>query len=178
MQTPPGTVYRFGPFAVDPAAGELLKHGKQVKIQDQPFRLLLILLENAGEVVTRAEIQGRIWEGNTFVDFDSSLRVAVGKLREALADDAASPHYVETIPKRGYRFLGSVAAAAHVADVASGTEPSPVASVPKGRRRRIAGASRWAWANWAEAGFLRQFRYYSAPPPSIPTSPWRITTWE
>ena len=75
MQTVPGTVYRFGPFTVDPAAGELLKHGKRVKIQDQPFRLLLILLENAGEIVTRTEIQGRIWDGNTFVDFDSSLRV-------------------------------------------------------------------------------------------------------
>lgn len=106
MKTPPETIYRFGPFAVDPSAGELLKQGKRVKIQDQPFRLLLILLENAGEVVIRAEIQGRIWEVNTFVDFDISLRVAVGKLREALEDDAGSPHYVETIPRRGYRFLG------------------------------------------------------------------------
>ena len=135
MQTPSGTLYRFGPFAVDAAAGELLKLGKRVKIQDQPFRLLLILLENAGQVVTRAEIKSRIWEANTFVDFDSSLRVAVGKLREALGDDAANPHYVETIPKRGYRFLGQVAATAPVVDAA-----------PEERRRRIAGTGRWAWA--------------------------------
>ena len=110
VQTSPRTVYRFGPFAVDAAAGELLKQGKRVKIQDQPFRLLLILLDNPGEVVTRAEIESRIWEGNTFVDFDSSLRVAVGKLREALGDEAGNPHYIETVPKRGYRFLGPVAA--------------------------------------------------------------------
>lgn len=85
-------IYRFGPFQADAASGELLKQGKRVRLQEQPFRLLIILLENAGEVVTKAEIQNRIWEGNTFVDFDSGLRVAVGKLREALGDDAASPH--------------------------------------------------------------------------------------
>lgn len=109
METPARTVYRFGPFEADPASGELLKKGKRVRLQEQPFRLLLILLENAGDVVSKAEIQKRIWEGNTFVDFDSSLRVAVGKLREALEDNAASPHYIESIPKRGYRFLGVVA---------------------------------------------------------------------
>lgn len=103
-------VYRFGPFQADAASGELLKQGKRVRLQEQPFRLLIILLENAGEVVTKTGLQNRIWEGNTFVDFDSGLRVAVGKLREALGDDAGSPHYVESIPKRGYRFVGSVAA--------------------------------------------------------------------
>jgi DNA-binding winged helix-turn-helix (wHTH) protein/tetratricopeptide (TPR) repeat protein len=106
METPAGTVYRFGPFELDAAAGELLKQGSPVSLQEQPFRLLVVLLESSGEVVTRAEIQSRIWEENTFVDFDSSLRVAVGKLRTALGDDAANPRYIETIPKRGYRFLG------------------------------------------------------------------------
>jgi eukaryotic-like serine/threonine-protein kinase len=104
---PAGTIYRFGLFEVNAVSGELLKQGKRIKLQEQPFRLLVILLENAGEVVPRTEIQSRIWEGNTFVDFDSSLRVAVGKLRDALGDDADNPRYVETIPKRGYRFLGS-----------------------------------------------------------------------
>jgi eukaryotic-like serine/threonine-protein kinase len=107
VEMPAGTIYRFGPFEVNAVSGELLKQGKRIKLQEQPFRLLVILLENAGEVVPRAEIQQRIWEGNTFVDFDSSLRVAVGKLRDALGDDADNPLYVETIPKRGYRFLGS-----------------------------------------------------------------------
>jgi Transcriptional regulatory protein, C terminal len=81
VETPAGIVYRFGPFEVDTAAGELLKQGKRISLQEQPFRLLVVLLESPGEVVTKAEIQRRIWENNTFVDFDSSLRVAVGKLR-------------------------------------------------------------------------------------------------
>ena len=106
METSRGTVYRFGSFEVDTSTGELLKQGSPVSIQEQPFRLLIVLLESCGEVVTRSEIQTRIWEGDTFVDFDSSLRVAIGKLRTALGDDAANPRYIETIPKRGYRFLG------------------------------------------------------------------------
>lgn len=105
MGTPAGPTYQFGLFEVNAASGELLKQGKRIKLQDQPFRLLLLLLENAGEVVTRADLQSRIWQDNTFVDFDSSLRVAVRKLREALGDDAENPRYIETIPKRGYRFL-------------------------------------------------------------------------
>ncbi len=105
MEAPVGTTYAFGPFEVHPGTGELLKQGRRVKLQDQPFRLLVILLENAGQVVTREQIQSRIWEENTFVDFDASLRVAVRKLREALGDDAENPRYIETVPKRGYRFL-------------------------------------------------------------------------
>ena len=100
------TSYRFGPFEVNAATGELLQQGKRIKLQEQPFRLLVILLENAGAVVTRAELRAHIWPKDTFVDFDGSLRVAVRKLREALGDDADHPHYIETLPKRGYRFLG------------------------------------------------------------------------
>ena len=105
VHTPLGSLYRFGPFQVNSDSGELWKNGNRVKLQEQPFRLLVILLENAGEVVTRDDLRHRIWRDDTFVDFDSSLRVAVGKLREALGDDAENPRYVETIPKRGYRFL-------------------------------------------------------------------------
>ena len=105
MEAPVGSAYEFGPFEVNPGSGELLKYGRRVKLQEQPFRLLVILLENAGHVVTREQIQNHIWGGNTFVDFDSSLRVAVRKLREALGDDAENPRYIETIPKRGYRFI-------------------------------------------------------------------------
>jgi eukaryotic-like serine/threonine-protein kinase len=90
---------------VNSVSGELLKNGNRVKLQEQPFRLLVILLENAGEVVTRDDLRHRIWRDDTFVDFDGSLRVAVRKLREALGDDAENPRYIETIPKRGYRFL-------------------------------------------------------------------------
>ena len=108
VQTTSPTSYRFGPFEVIVASGELLKNGKRVRLQELPFKLLLILLENSGEVVPRTAIQQRLWEGNTFVDFDSGLRVALGKLREALGDDADRPQYVETIPKRGYRFIGEL----------------------------------------------------------------------
>jgi eukaryotic-like serine/threonine-protein kinase len=105
VQTPLGSLFRFGPFEVNSASGELLKNGNRIKLQEQPFRLLIVLLENAGDVVSREELRHRIWRDDIFVDFDGSLRVAVGKLREALGDNAENPRYVETIPKRGYRFL-------------------------------------------------------------------------
>ncbi|MEA2260059.1 MAG: eukaryotic-like serine/threonine-protein kinase, partial [Acidobacteriaceae bacterium] len=105
MQAQPGIVYQFGPFEVNPASGELLKNGRRIRLQEQPYRLLVALLESPGEVITREELRGRLWSGDTFVDFDGSLRVAVGKLRDALDDDADDPRYIETIPKRGYRFL-------------------------------------------------------------------------
>jgi eukaryotic-like serine/threonine-protein kinase len=105
VQTEPGIVYQFGPFEVNPASGELLKNGRRVRLQELPYRLLVVLLENPGEVINREELRGRLWPDDTFVDFDSSLRVAVGKLREALEDNAEAPRYIETIPKRGYRFL-------------------------------------------------------------------------
>jgi eukaryotic-like serine/threonine-protein kinase len=105
VQTQPGIVYQFGPFEVNPASGELLKNGRRIKLQEQPYRLLVALLENSGEVISREELRNRLWPGDTFVDFDGSLRVAVGKLREALDDNADDPRYIETIPKRGYRFL-------------------------------------------------------------------------
>jgi Tol biopolymer transport system component/DNA-binding winged helix-turn-helix (wHTH) protein len=105
VQTPSDTAYQFGQFEVNPASGELFKNGKRVRLQEQPFRLLVVLLENAGEVVTREDLRSRIWKEDTFVDFDGSLRVAVRKLREALDDDAEKPRFVETIPRRGYRFI-------------------------------------------------------------------------
>ena len=175
MQPFSGTTYRFGPFVADAAAGELLRLGKRVRIQDQPFRLLIILLENAGEVVTRSEIQSRIWEGNTFVEFDSSLRVAVGKLREALGDDATGPHYVETVPKRGYRFVGSVSVVASVADPAPRPEASPKPEAPGLWNKPIARTSRWAWVAVvllaAACGAFFFFR-------SSPTKPRGDKEWE
>ncbi len=108
MQDRDDAVYRFGPFEVNRASGELLKNGKRVKLQEQPFRLLVVLLENAGEVVSREQLRSRIWPEDTFVDFEGSLRVAVRKLREGLGDDADRPSYLETIPRRGYRFMAAV----------------------------------------------------------------------
>jgi eukaryotic-like serine/threonine-protein kinase len=107
IQLRSGTVYQFGPFEVDSSSGELLKNGSRIKLQDQPYRLLVALLENPGEVISREELRNRLWHEDTFVDFENGLRVAVRKLREALGNDAENPRYVETIPKRGYRFLAA-----------------------------------------------------------------------
>jgi DNA-binding winged helix-turn-helix (wHTH) protein/tetratricopeptide (TPR) repeat protein len=119
VQTDPGIVYQFGPFEVNPASGELLKNGRRIRLQDLPHRLLVSLLENCGEVVSREELRSRLWPDDTFVDFDSSLRVAVGKLREALEDNAEDPRYIETIPKRGYRFVVSEVRRINAADEAA-----------------------------------------------------------
>jgi eukaryotic-like serine/threonine-protein kinase len=100
---------RFGVYELDRDAMELRKHGVPIRLQEQPFRVLAMLAERPGEVITREQLQEQIW-GNTFVDFDHSLNKAVNRLREALNDNAGSPQYVETVPRRGYRFIAPVAA--------------------------------------------------------------------
>src|SRR5215472_13303254 len=99
---------RFGVFEVDLQARELRKQGFKVKLQEQPFQILLMLLERPGEVVTREEIRKRLWPADTFVDFDSGLNRATNRLRESLGDDAENPRFVETLPRRGYRFIAPV----------------------------------------------------------------------
>jgi len=99
---------RFGDFDVDLRAGELRKHGIRIKLQVQPFQILQVLLEHPGEVVSREELQKRVWPADTFVDFDHGLNNAVKRLREALGEDAENPRFIETLSKRGYRFIGSV----------------------------------------------------------------------
>jgi Tol biopolymer transport system component/DNA-binding winged helix-turn-helix (wHTH) protein len=101
-------VIRFGTFEVDPRTGELRKNGLQVKLQDQPFQVLLALLVKPGEVVTREELRAKLWPADTFVDFDHGLNAAVKRLREALDDSAENPRFVETLPRRGYRFIAPV----------------------------------------------------------------------
>jgi TolB-like protein len=102
---------RFGPFEVDFKAGELRKRRAKVKLQDQPFQVLQVLLEHPGELVSREELRQRIWPADTFVDFDQGLNNAVKRLREALGDSSESPRFIETIPRRGYRFIGEMEAA-------------------------------------------------------------------
>ncbi len=101
--------YRFGLFETDRDSGRLLRDGAPVRLQEQPFQVLLALLERHGEVVTRDQLRQRLWPGDTFVEFDKSLGVALAKLRSALGDDAANPRFVETVPRRGYRFIAPVA---------------------------------------------------------------------
>ena len=108
-ETPPKVArYRFGPFALDPEESVLARSGIQIRLQDLPFRLLLMLVERAGEIVTREEMRERLWPENTFVEFDNSLGVAIRKIRESLGDQADAPRYVATIPRRGYRFVAPI----------------------------------------------------------------------
>jgi DNA-binding winged helix-turn-helix (wHTH) protein/Flp pilus assembly protein TadD len=108
---------RFGAFEVDLRSGELYKHGIRLKLQDQPFQVLALLLEHAGDVVTREELHQKLWAADTFVDFDTGLNSAIKKLRDVLADSAEEPRYIETLPRRGYRFI---------ARVENGDLPAPV----------------------------------------------------
>src|SRR5579875_546952 len=148
---------RFGLFEADLATGELRKSGIRIRIQAQPFRVLTFLLERPGEVVTREEIQQRLWGSDTIVDFDHSLGTAINKLREALGDSAENPRFIETLARRGYRFLAPVtqvsgqdeapadAAAPRNAETHSpAAAPETVAkSLPEPKQR---GSHRWRWA--------------------------------
>lgn len=155
-QTRP-TKFSFAEFALDAQDGTLTHRGHRVRLQDQPLRLLTLLVERAGQVVTREEIQASLWPENTYVEFDKSLRVAVSKVREALRDPADRPSYIETVPRRGYRFIAPVTtieiepppdsvqtnqverrksvAASHPPDMRSQAAPAAVAIKPR----------RWAW---------------------------------
>jgi len=99
---------RFGEFTVDLAAGEVHRNGVKVRLQELPFRVLAELASRPGQVVTRDELRARLWDASTFVDAEAGLNTAVAKLREALGDSAESPRFIETIPKRGYRFVATV----------------------------------------------------------------------
>jgi cholera toxin transcriptional activator len=96
---------RFGVFEVDLTEGELRKSGMKLRLQGQPFQVLAVLLERPGELVTREELKQRLWPSDTFVDFDHSLNTAINKVREALGDSASTPRYIETLARRGYRFI-------------------------------------------------------------------------
>src|ERR1700730_17049771 len=106
------TLVRFGTFELDLRAGELRKGGAKLRLGGQPLQVLAILLESPGKVVTRDELQKRLWP-DTFVDVDHNLNTAVNKIREVLGDSAENPRFVETLPRRGYRFIGSVNGAGH-----------------------------------------------------------------
>ena len=110
MNTPvrPDRVVRFGEFELDPDAGELRRNGTRVSLPEQPFRLLTVLLERPGTIATRDELRQRLWDADTFVDFEHGLNAAVKRLRDALGDSAEQPRYIDTVPKRGYRFIASL----------------------------------------------------------------------
>jgi len=129
MVSPAPTRIRFDAFELDAAAGELRKAGILLKLQPQPFRVLLLLIERAGQVVTREEIQRCLWTDSTFVDFEHGINFSVNQIRGALVDNAENPRYVETIPRRGYRFIGTIAC------------PKPAPKCARSRWAAVMGAS-------------------------------------
>jgi DNA-binding winged helix-turn-helix (wHTH) protein len=110
MATQPGIAHRvrFDAFELDVRAGELRKHGVRLRLRGQPLQVLEMLLERAGDVVTREELHTRIWPADTFVNFDHSLHNAISRIREVLGDSPETPRYIETLPRRGYRYIGPV----------------------------------------------------------------------
>src|SRR5580700_3073868 len=145
MEAPPsfGRRVRAGLFEVDLGSGEVHKNGRKVPLQEQPFRVLAMLLEHPGEIITREELQARIWPADTFVGFDEGINTAIRKLRVVFGDSADNPRYIETIPRRGYRFIAPAAAsesraaelptAAPLTSGASGTAELPIAQTQPAR---------------------------------------------
>ena len=102
------SIYRFGVFELDLRAAELRKNGVKLRLQDQPYQVLLKLLEHSGEVVSREELRSTLWQEDTFVDFETGLNTAIKRLRETLGDSADNPTFIETLPRRGYKFIAPV----------------------------------------------------------------------
>ncbi len=134
-----GKPIQFGVFEVDLVAGELRKRGTRLRLQAQPFGVLAFLLERPGAIVSREELRQRLWPSDVFVDFDQGLNKAINKLREALGDSAENPRFIETVPRKGYRFIAPVSGAAGAGTVAV----VPVASVPE------SAVVRARWGRWA-----------------------------
>src|SRR6266852_9342444 len=159
----PSSPVRFGGFEVDLRSGELHKQGIKIKLHDQPFQVLAMLLEHPGELVTREQLHQKLWPADTFVDFDVGLNSAIKRLRDALGDSAESPRYIETLPRRGYRFIASVED--NIPAIAPGPLPSigtgqseaasvakPAEDAPAAAKARLRPRSIWGLALAVAAG--------------------------
>ena len=145
-----GPRIRAGLFEVDLGSGELHKSGRQVQLQEQPFRVLAMLLEHPGEVVTREELQARLWPAHTFVSFDEGINTAIRKLRVAFGDSADNPRFIETVPRRGYRFVAPVCdVIAEPAQPSDGIAARSAAKLPKTKHPSV-----WRWILAASAAAL------------------------
>jgi Tol biopolymer transport system component/DNA-binding winged helix-turn-helix (wHTH) protein len=163
---------RFGLFELDLEARELRKSGLRIKLQEQPFQILAMLLERPGEIVTREELQKRLWPEDTFVDFDLSLNSAVKKLRQALSDDSENPRFIETLYRRGYRFIGPVNGRSLPSSATLGSAESVSAPPVSERPSRFAPARNFrvlAWASTAALVLVAAGLFWSNPsqPPRI-----------
>jgi len=163
--TPLGAV-RFGAFELDPASGELRKRGVLIRLRDRPLQVLLALLERPGVVITRKELQERLWPDGTFVEFENGINNAISRLREALGDSADTPRYIETLPRRGYRFLAPVEKLEMTPVDAPATRAAvdqPAAVAPVARTRT---AWKWlAFAGIATAAIVAWLALKPGPPP-------------
>ena len=126
----------FGPFEADLASQELRKHGVRLRLPRQSFQILKMLLERPGQLVSREEMRAALWPSDTFVDFEHSLNAAINKLREALGDDAENPSYIETLPKRGYRFIAAKTPQTITPESTRPAEPEPPSPAPSSPARR------------------------------------------
>src|SRR6201987_1667896 len=124
---------RFGAYHVDLRTGELRKHGHKVRLAGRPFQILAMLLEQPGELLTRKELQSKLWPADTFVDFEHGVNAAMQTLRRALCDSHKKPRYIETLPRRGYRFIATV----------NGADFAPSARLPSGTKFHTRSASEW-----------------------------------
>src|SRR6266850_3839051 len=144
---------RFGPFEVDFRAGELLKNGRRIRLQDQPLQVLAALLERPGNVVTRDDFRQRLWPNDTLVDFDHGLNNAINRLRDALNDSAETPRFIETLPKRGYRFISQVESGAIPGPLAAREKsPGPSGDDQTGSETAIRSLLPWWRSRWAALG--------------------------
>jgi DNA-binding winged helix-turn-helix (wHTH) protein len=144
MSESKGQILRFGVFELDTEAEQLRKNGLTIRLQPQPYRLLRLLAGEAGRVVTREEIRAALWKGDTFVDFDQGVNFAVKQVREALDDEAERSLYIQTVPKRGYRFVAPV-------EVVSGGTPGPPGTTDLRLHKAL-------WANIVELRLAEESR--------------------
>jgi DNA-binding winged helix-turn-helix (wHTH) protein len=156
MDAGPSTPFRFGAFEVDPEAGELRKNGVLVRLPPQPFRLLLLLATHSGHVVSREDIKKQLWGEETFVDFDQGVNFSIRQIREALGDTAEGSRYVQTVPRRGYKFLTSIEPLASAVATADLAAAAGAGSKPPGTTDVI--LHKALWANIAELRMAEQRR--------------------
>jgi len=145
------TKVRFGKFEIDTRSEEIRKNGRKVRLPDQPFRILLLLLERPGDVVTREELRLKLWPADTFVDFDHGLNNAISKIREVLGDSADTPRFVETLPRRGYRFIAPVDVEAHGGAPAVAPVSPPAVDGEAGLRPAAGRVARLPLQRWIAA---------------------------
>ena len=181
-------VYRFGNFELDTQSGELRKNGTRTRLQDQPLQILLLLLEHAGELVTREQIQNKLWPPDTYVDYDNAINSAMRKLREALGDDSGDPRFIETFARRGYRFIGTIDSSPAQPDTSPPIpDPPPATAVPQKASGSSLTASSSpgefrirsrAWLKWAAVAVLLVTAgavYWFAVRPGKPSAPPEFT---